>query len=103
MKKSYKKWLIVLASVLIFLLGLSWLFTFLYADEIKQYGISQVNQLVNTEISVEQIDFSVFEKFPDASLAFKNVTAKEVTNRPGKREFIFCRIHLFTIQYPQTH
>lgn len=76
--KRTKKWLLALFIIFLFFFGLAWLFTFLYADEIKQYGVQQVNKLVNTEISVEKIEFSVFRRFPSASLAFENVSAKEV-------------------------
>ena len=82
--KWYKKALLFLLFLLTLLIGLGVFITYKYSDEIKQYGVQQVNKLIQTEITVEEIEFSVFEKFPDASLAFKNVEAKEVVDHREK-------------------
>lgn len=64
-----------------FLLGLLILFilivsvTFIYEDEVSQYIVEEVNQNLNAKIDVEEINFSLLRKFPNASLEFKSVTA----------------------------
>ena len=76
LKKARKILLILLISIIILISG-GLAFTYIYSDEIKQYGVEQINQLVNCEIEVEEIEFSVFKRFPDASLEFKNIRAME--------------------------
>lgn len=46
--------------------------TYLYEDEIKQYAINQLNKKLDVKVSVEDIEFTVFEQFPQASLKFHN-------------------------------
>jgi hypothetical protein len=84
--KLFKKVSILVLLIVVLLAGLAALFTWIYADEIERYGVEQVNELINTQIKVEEIEFSVFKKFPLASLAFKKVSAKEVVDRKQKGE-----------------
>lgn len=46
-----------------------------YEEEVKQYVIEELNKYIDTEIDVGNVEFSVFRKFPDASLEFNNVVA----------------------------
>ncbi|GAB4251981.1 MAG: hypothetical protein Kow0079_06370 [Vicingaceae bacterium] len=48
-----------------------------YEDEVKKYLIEQINQQVKTKIEVKNISFSVFKKFPNASIIFEEVTVEE--------------------------
>ncbi len=53
------------------------IFSTLYQDEVKAYIVGQINNSVNTKIDVKEVNFSVFKKFPYASLEFKKVTAED--------------------------
>lgn len=57
------------------------IFSTLYEDKVKNYIIQQINNNVATPIDIKSVDFSVFKKFPYASLEFKKVTAVEVTKK----------------------
>lgn len=72
----------IVAGVLILLLvGLGIVFSTLYEDKVKSYIIQQINENVATQIDIKSIEFSVFKKFPYASLEFKKVSAKEVSKK----------------------
>lgn len=67
-----------------FLLGLVFiilsLFTAAYfmEDKIAAYAIDKLNEEMNTSITYKELSFSFINRFPDASLEFKDVIIKEV-------------------------
>ena len=44
-----------------------------YEEEIGQYAIQELNKNIYTPVSVAEVDLTLFRKFPDASIHFKNV------------------------------
>lgn len=84
MLKKFKKISIVLGVLLLLLGGVGFIFSTIYEDEVKAYIVDQINQSVNTKIDVKEVDFSVFKKFPYASLEFKKVTADEISELDEK-------------------
>ncbi len=83
----------ILLSVLIFLfiLFISGLLIVHYnQDKIKNFFIEELNKSLLTEISVKDIDFSVFEKFPNASLSFKEVVAKDASKNILKDTLLYA-------------
>jgi hypothetical protein len=54
--------------------------TRLYEDDIKQFAIAKINEHLDAEISAEEVDFTLFKRFPNASLRFKNVLLKDKIN-----------------------
>lgn len=66
-------------------------FSKVYEDKVKNYILQEVNNSIETKIDVRDIEFSVFKKFPYASLEFKQITAQEITKREQKGD-------LFTAQ-----
>ncbi len=55
-------------------------FSFIYSKEIKTYVITAINKNLNAEIKTGDINFSLLNNFPFASIEFTNVTAKESRN-----------------------
>jgi hypothetical protein len=53
------------------------LLSYIYQDEIKKRLVDELNKQINTEISIESIDFSVLKKFPNASIELSNVLVKD--------------------------
>lgn len=49
---------------------------YVYEDEVEQLVITELNKKLLTEITVEDVSFSVLKKFPYASLDFKNILIK---------------------------
>ncbi|MGQ9846980.1 MAG: hypothetical protein ACUVQP_05680 [Bacteroidales bacterium] len=74
--KIIKRFFLYLVLIIIFLIGTGIILAFIYSDEIKQFAINQVNLYLNTEIQVKEVDFSIFKKFPDATIVLKDVVVK---------------------------
>ena len=80
MKKAgkYIKRLLIWGFVLFLLLVAgAWGLSRLYEDEVKAYVIEQINQRFSARIDVEKIDLNFLQKFPNASLRFKNIQVKD--------------------------
>lgn len=55
-----------------------------YNKEVKQTLLDQLNQRMETEISVDNIQLDLFSSFPKASLRFKEVSSSEKNSSTGK-------------------
>ena len=75
---------IVLGIIIAIFVVIGIIFSTLYEDKVKAYIVEQINNSINTKIDVANIEFSVFKKFPYASLEFQEVTAEEVTTNEKK-------------------
>ncbi|PJA09576.1 MAG: hypothetical protein COX70_01450 [Flavobacteriales bacterium CG_4_10_14_0_2_um_filter_32_8] len=82
--KKLKITSIVIGAIVVILVATGIIFSTIYEDKVKAYIIEQINNSVNTKIDVKEVNFSVFKKFPYASLEFKEVTAEEVTKNEKK-------------------
>lgn len=70
------KWtLISIFSLILLLVASGFIIIFFYEDEIEQYFVRELNKTLKADVQIEDIEFSVFSKFPDASIEFINVTA----------------------------
>lgn len=93
---------IVLGIIIALLLAVGIIFSTIYEDKVKNYIINQVNNSINTKIDVKEVAFSVFKKFPYASLEFKQVTAEEVTKKEKKEtlfsaQSVYLQFNIFDI------
>ncbi len=79
-----KKISITLAVILSILVGTGYYISSVYEDEVKNYILTEINKRLNTKVDIEEINFSVFRKFPYASLEFTNVRADEITSKKKK-------------------
>src|ERR1019366_244002 len=80
-----------------------------YQNEVKAYVISELNKQLNTEIIVDgkDIDFTILQNFPYASIDFKNVKAldaiedkkKDTLFTAGKISFQFNVVDIFHKNY----
>ncbi len=53
-------------------------FGLIYGDEIKGYVVENINKNIRTEVEVSNVDFSVWESFPFASVVFTDVVIHSV-------------------------
>lgn len=58
---------------------------YFYGDEVKDTLLSQLNNRLETEISVEEIELDPFQNFPRASLRFKKVVSVEKTGLSNRQ------------------
>lgn len=84
MPKKLKRILLILAAGFILFIATGIMLGIVYEEEVKQRIVKEVNQGLNSEISVKEISLSVFKKFPYAALHFKNLMALDAieTNAP---------------------
>lgn len=82
------KWFgISVGIIIVLIISLCFIIAYFYGDEVKSYVVTEVNKHLKTEIQVKDIDFSLFKKFPNASVELIDVTAKS-TEDFKKKDFI---------------
>lgn len=85
--------LIVVSAILLMGIGLG-IAAFIYGDKVKAIVVSQLNPYLNSEVSVGDISFEIFRHFPNASLSFENVFAKDSKDFPGAKDTLFYAKHI---------
>ncbi|MFP5471945.1 MAG: hypothetical protein ACLGGV_10160, partial [Bacteroidia bacterium] len=75
--KRFKKIVIYVVSSFLALIVLGVIFTYVFEDKVKAFAMQEINKHLVAEMSAEEIDFSFFQRFPNASLNFKNVLLKD--------------------------
>lgn len=87
-KHLLKRLFVALAVIFgILLIGVLMLVYF-FEDSLIRLAIDEINQHLNTKIEVERIELTMWKKFPQASLEFKNVRCDEVTDKPEKNKLL---------------
>lgn len=82
----YKKVAITFVLIISILFGVGWYISSVYEDEVKNFILTEINNNLNTKVDIEEINFSIFKKFPYASLELKNVRADEVVDKKKKED-----------------
>lgn len=76
--------LLTCLALLLITMGLS----VLLQDKIKQSVIEEINNTLNTPVTVSEIDFSLLRFFPNASLTLKNVVIKGNPLKDAERHLL---------------
>ena len=106
MKKAFKIFFISLLIIVSLVTGTAFVIGYFYEDEVVGVVLNELNKNIKTEINIGSYDFSVLSKFPDASLEFKDITAKSTKNFKSKRAYedtlftaksIFLQFNIFDI------
>lgn len=96
-KKNNKGWKIVIrillaiAVLFIVLIGSVLVIIYFYEDSIKKFIVERINKQLNTEIQVKEIELSLFRKFPNVSLVFTDVTAKDAIISENKGNLLTAK------------
>lgn len=77
--KYFKRIFILIIVLLAILAGSLFVIGTYYADETEQLIVSEINKTLNIEISVKDVELSLFSNFPNASLDFTELQTKEQT------------------------
>jgi hypothetical protein len=83
--KRLLAWLAVIFGVLLIA---AFVLVYFFEDRLVRLAIDEINQNLNIKIEVERIDLTLWKKFPQASLEFKNVRCDEVTDKPEKKKLL---------------
>ena len=96
-KKKNKAWkiinrfLLAIAALFIVLIGTVLVIIYFYEDSIKKFIVDKINKQLNTEIQVKEIELSLFRKFPNVSLVFTDVTAKDAIKSENKGNLLTAK------------
>ncbi|MEQ8323762.1 MAG: AsmA-like C-terminal region-containing protein [Vicingaceae bacterium] len=88
MKIRPKRLFLVTGSILILALVVAVIVAFANEDRIRKLAIDQLNAALDTEVLVEDIEFSLLRKFPKASIEFKNIKILEKSSEKDKQHLI---------------
>ena len=86
MKKALKIFFFSVLSIILLISGTSFIIGYFYEDDVVNIVLKELNKNIKTEINIGSYDFSIISKFPDASLEFKNITAKSTKNYKSKNK-----------------
>ncbi len=88
--KIFKRIFFTLLTILLLLVAGGFIITHFYGEEVKSFIIEQLNKKLNTQVIIDpsDIDFTVLQNFPNASVEFKNVKVLEAIPR-GKKDTLF--------------
>ncbi len=92
----------ILAGIGLFLalvFGLMALIIWLYEDEIKQYAVEQLNRNLKVDVEVEEIDLTLFDNFPSASLRFTNTFIADANDPTGKDTMLYAETLYFDFNF----
>lgn len=76
--KILKRLFVILFILLLLAVGGLAIVGLYYGDEIKNLVVSNLNKNLKTEVEVSNVDFSVWESFPNASVVFSDVVIHSV-------------------------
>ncbi len=72
--RKYKKVLIIISSTVVFLLIAAVTLSIVYEKKITNYFLSEINQNMEAQIRAKNINFSLIEKFPFASIRLDSMS-----------------------------
>ncbi len=84
-KKYFKVFFISTLSLLLLLVTIAIVITSFYETEVIQYIKTQLNKQLQSEISIKEVNLSLFKKFPYATLEFTDVSAKSVAIKGNEK------------------
>lgn len=91
-KKRLKKAGVTLLVLLLFFGAIGVFLGYYYEDTVKKLIISELNKRLNTQILVENIEndieFSIFKKFPFATVSFHNVKMTDAVSGNHKKGYL---------------
>ncbi len=90
-RKIVKRFLITLAVLIGLLISTLLVIGIFFDKEVKEFLVKQLNKQLNSKISVQKIELTLFEKFPMASLKFTGVVAKDATNSEQKDTLLIAQ------------
>ncbi len=84
--RFFKRIIISIFIILVLLLGTGFVIGYYYQNEVKEFIIGELNKQLNTQVIVDgkDIDFTIIQNFPFASVDFKNIKALDATSAKQK-------------------
>lgn len=82
--RIFKKAALYISLTVAFFLIAGVLIVYFFEDKIVQFAIDEINKNLNTKIEVQDIRLSLWKKFPQASLEFKQVSCEDTYEQKMK-------------------
>ncbi len=79
-------------AVFVVAIGIAFGYLYTHQSKIKQVITENLNQQLNTKVSVGEIEIDFFSKFPEVSIKFTNVRADEALPQSEQSLFLFTGI-----------
>ncbi|MCB0429606.1 MAG: hypothetical protein H6585_00320 [Flavobacteriales bacterium] len=95
--KVLKRITAITGIVVLLLILVAWILAVVYEDDVKKLVLNELNQHLTTEIEVKDIDLTLLEKFPYASLRFTDILAKDATSGQKKDSLLYA--HKLFLQF----
>ncbi len=89
-KKILKYFLLSITALFALFIMAALIIGFFYQDKVKNIIINELNKNLRSEITVKNIELSLFKKFPYASLYFTEFTAMDATDKPNRDTLLFA-------------
>ncbi|MEP7263389.1 MAG: AsmA-like C-terminal region-containing protein [Bacteroidota bacterium] len=86
--QRWKKILIILGSIVLFLFTTAWILATVYEEQIKNLIITNINSRLKTPVHVKDIQFSFIRRFPSATLEFTDIMAEGTTYKELKKPLL---------------
>ncbi|MCB0396770.1 MAG: hypothetical protein KDD36_08960 [Flavobacteriales bacterium] len=95
--KILKRILLITGVSLLTLVLAAWLLAWIYEDEVTGMVLTELNKNLKTEISVNEVDLTLIEKFPYASLRFSDVLARDAIRTTPRDTLLYA--HKLFLQF----
>ncbi|MFN3918368.1 MAG: AsmA-like C-terminal region-containing protein [Flavobacteriales bacterium] len=89
--KILKRTVIGLGVFFLLLIGSGVTLVYVYEDELKQLAVKELNNYLDAPVKIAQIDFTIWDKFPNASLRFSDVFIPDLLEETGSDTLIFAK------------
>lgn len=76
MKKFIKIFFISLAAIIALIIIAGFIIGYFYNDKVTKYFVNELNKNIDVNVKVKNVEFSIFKKFPNASIEFNQVFAE---------------------------
>ncbi|OQX79080.1 MAG: hypothetical protein B6D61_04165 [Bacteroidetes bacterium 4484_249] len=80
MRKIVNRLVVIFVLIIALAIGGLFIMSYYFGDETKKIVVNELSNSLNIEVSVADIQFSVFENFPYASVEFTDIQTKEKLN-----------------------
>ncbi|MEM0995024.1 MAG: AsmA family protein, partial [Bacteroidota bacterium] len=77
MKKFFRRFLLLLVLFLVIVLGGLAIVVSFFEDELGQKVVQSVNKQLKSELTIDEVDLTVFRSFPNAAINLRNTTLQD--------------------------
>lgn len=92
--KWTKRILAGLGILIVVVIGFFFTVVYMYEDEVKQYAVEQLNKHLKVKVQAPEIDLTLWDQFPNASLRFNNVLIPDYLSENSQDTMLYAQ-HIY--------